>query len=261
MSLHGLGQSTSTSNVQMMTIKRQKTGGRCSARLGAGFTLLELLIVIAIIAILSVILIIVINPAETLKKSRDSQRISDLATLKTAVGIYTTTTSTVTFGDGTSNTPCKTGSGGGSYVSGDEIYYSVATSTGGTPITDATLDAGSGSTPAPAQVTSSSLALTDGTGWLPINFEQLTGGSPISNLPIDPTNSVPDGANVSSTALVYRYACNATSLTYELDTVLESTAFTVDDNKMAKDGGNTVNYYEVGTNLKILGASAGGTDY
>ena len=39
-----------------------------------GFTLLELLIVIAIIAILSVVLVIVLNPAETLRKSRDAQR-------------------------------------------------------------------------------------------------------------------------------------------------------------------------------------------
>ena len=46
-----------------------------------GFTLLELLIVIAIIAVLSVILVLVLNPAETLKKSRDTQRMSDLSTL------------------------------------------------------------------------------------------------------------------------------------------------------------------------------------
>ena len=56
-----------------------------------GFTLLELLIVIAIIAILSVVLIVALNPAETLRKTRDSQRISDLSSLKTALGIYVTT--------------------------------------------------------------------------------------------------------------------------------------------------------------------------
>ena len=59
-----------------------------------GFTLLELLIVVGIIAILSVALILVLNPAETLKKSRDAQRISDLATMKTALGLYVTSTTT-----------------------------------------------------------------------------------------------------------------------------------------------------------------------
>jgi len=42
-----------------------------------GFTLLELLIVIGILAILSTTVVLVINPAELLKKARDSQRISE----------------------------------------------------------------------------------------------------------------------------------------------------------------------------------------
>src|SRR3989344_9411549 len=53
-----------------------------------GFTLLELIIVIAILAILSVAVILVINPAETLARARDSQRFSDLAAVKAAVGLY-----------------------------------------------------------------------------------------------------------------------------------------------------------------------------
>ena len=56
-----------------------------------GFTLLELLIVIAIIAVLSAILIFVLNPAETLRKGRDSERISDLATINRALAFYITT--------------------------------------------------------------------------------------------------------------------------------------------------------------------------
>ena len=58
-----------------------------------GLTLLELLIVIAIIAILSAILIFVLNPAETLRKSRDSQRISDLNTLNRTLAFLITKTS------------------------------------------------------------------------------------------------------------------------------------------------------------------------
>ncbi len=225
----------------------------------SGFTLLELLIVVSIIAILSVALIFVLNPAETLKKSRDAQRISDLATLKNSLGIYTTSTTTPQLA-GTSNTACKSGAAGGTYGAGSKIYYSLA-GVGG--ITDATLDGGSISVPAASQVAATPLALTDGTGWLPVNLDSLTSGSPISNLPLDPVNTVATLSAVSGVAVgavppdyVYRYACNATSLTYEIDAVLESAAYTSDDNRMTKDGGNNANYYEIGTNLKILGTGS-----
>jgi prepilin-type N-terminal cleavage/methylation domain-containing protein len=219
-----------------------------------GFTLLELLIVIAIIAVLSVVLIIVINPAETLKKSRDAQRISDLSTMKTAIGIFTTSTSTVYLAGSASNAGCKTGAGVGSYGAGSKVYYSLPS---GSAITDATLDGGSGSVPAAAQVAAASVPLTDGTGWLPINFDSLTSGSPVSNLPVDPINTVASLSAVAGTDLVYRYACNSTSLTYELDATLESTEYTSGaNNKLTTDGGNNSNLYESGTNLKILGAGA-----
>jgi prepilin-type N-terminal cleavage/methylation domain-containing protein len=208
-----------------------------------GFTLLELLIVITIIAVLSVILILVIDPAETLKKSRDAQRISDLNTLKTAIGIYTTGTSTVFLGSATTSVPCKTGTGGGSYTQGvSRVFYSVATGT-----VTATVDGGASSS-----IFNGGGAATDGTGWVPIYFDTLISGSPISNEPLDPTNSVkatPDNAD-----LVYRYTCNASTTKWEADAVLESNAFTSADNKMVKDGGNNPNYYEAGTSLQLLGA-------
>ncbi len=53
-----------------------------------GFTLIELLVVIAIIAILAVVVILTLNPAELLRQSRDSNRVSDFATLKSAIGLY-----------------------------------------------------------------------------------------------------------------------------------------------------------------------------
>ena len=227
-----------------------------------GFTLIELLIVISIVAILAVALIFVLNPAETLKKSRDAQRISDLSTLKSAIGIYTTSTTTPQLA-GTSNTACKTGVAGGSYAAGDKIFYTLATTT---PITDATLDGGAAGVPAPWQVLSASLTLTDGTGWLPINLESLIGGSPVANLPVDPINTIADLTSISGVAIgsvppdyVYRYACNETTFTYEIDAILESQTYTTaPESKMTKDGGNNSAYYEVGTNLKILGA---GTDF
>ncbi|KKU14411.1 MAG: hypothetical protein UX23_C0018G0001, partial [Parcubacteria group bacterium GW2011_GWB1_45_9] len=51
-----------------------------------GFTLIELLIVIGLLAILSTVAVLVINPAELLRQARDSQRVSDLGTVHSALG-------------------------------------------------------------------------------------------------------------------------------------------------------------------------------
>ncbi len=196
-----------------------------------GFTLLELLIVIAIIAILSVILIIVINPAETLKKSRDVQRMSDLNTLKTALGLVMTSSSTP-YLDGIANDTCAGGGGTKTeYLS--QTGYTSGFATGFTAF---------GATAGAATV--------DGTGWIPVGFSSLSGGSPLSNLPLDPINTAGAGA-LANASFVYRYTCQKSPLTFEIDVPLESTAYTVDDNKLAKDGGNSANLYEVGTSLTI----------
>lgn len=215
----------------------------------AGFTLLELLIVVSIIAILSVALVLVLDPAETLKKSRDAQRMSDMSTMKTAIALYVTSTTTPYLGGVSANTTCKA-TPTGAYVSGDDVFYSLA---GANTITDATIDGGTTSVPDPMNVATP--ALTDGTGWIPVSFDSLTGGSPISNLPVDPVNTISDLANVASSDLVYRYACSVTPLAFEINAQLESTAYTSADNKKTADGGNNSNFYEIGTNLKILGAS------
>jgi prepilin-type N-terminal cleavage/methylation domain-containing protein len=222
-----------------------------------GFTLLELLIVIAIIAILSVILILVLDPAEALKKSRDSQRMSDLATMKTALGLYSTATTTPIMA-GSTNTGCKGSTANdAAYTAGDKIYYSIGSDT--KAVTNGTLiDGVATASLAPVQVTSANLGKVDGTGWLPVNLSVLAGGSPISNMPIDPINTVTTGTAPASTDLVYRYVCSEKTLRYEIDAVLESAAFKTDDAKMAKDGGNNINYYEVGTDLTLLGT---GTDF
>jgi len=56
-----------------------------------GFTLIELLIVIAIIGLLAAVVLIAINPAEMMKRGRDSQRLSDLTNLKKAIDVYIAT--------------------------------------------------------------------------------------------------------------------------------------------------------------------------
>jgi len=232
-----------------------------------GFTLLELLIVITILAILAVIIIFVLNPAETLRKSRDVQRMSDLATMKNAIALYTTTINSPTLAStddtGTNprtnftNTACQ--STLGTFAVGeDRIYYSLSDSS---TITDETLDdttftTGFGAT----QVSSTYNSLVDGTGWLPIKLSTISGGSPISNLPTDPTNTIATLSTVAFTDLVYRYACSNVSsvLNFEINTSLESSEYGNGgaNDKVSKDGGDNSTLYEIGTSLQILGAGS-----
>lgn len=224
----------------------------------SGFTLLELLIVVSIIAILSVALIFVINPAETLKKSRDAQRISDLATMKTSIALLLTASSTP-YLSYANNVGCLSSGPTG------KVYYSAV----GTTATFTTLPTPGSSANGTFIVTSSAVypaslsaaVAVDGTGWLPVDFTWLPGGSPISNLPLDPVNTVAVVAVPAATDLTYRYVCQSVgtggakpSLVFEMDAILESDAYKAGgtDDKPAKDGGDSATYYEVGTNLKLV---------
>ena len=224
-----------------------------------GFTLLELLIVISILAVLSVILIIAINPAETLRKARDTQRISDLASLKTALAIYTTTKTAPQL-DGTSGTVGDKCDGG--TASAEELWVSALDDEA---ISDATPPSGwnqaAGNWQQPD--TFATASVVDGTGWIPVNLGSLAGGSPISNLPIDPINDLSidtrtitasTAAAVTNGAQMYRYACSKANVTFEINAVLESAAYGYlgDDDRALKDGGNNISLYEIGTDLSIL---------
>lgn len=216
-----------------------------------GFTLLELLIVIAILSILGAIIIFVLNPAETLKKARDAQRITDLSSIKNALGIYLTTKTSISLDgqtDSSANTKCMGG------TSQDTIWYSLDSST--LSISDTTLGAGT-SVNLSAQIsTSTQLGYVDGYGWIPVNLSSLVGGSPISAFPIDPVNTIASASDVRYTDLVYRYSCKASTLGFEVDARFESDAYTVENNKMLRDSGNNVELYEAGTDLTILPYSA-----
>jgi len=50
-----------------------------------GFTLIELLVVIAIIGILAAVILLAINPAEMLRKTRDSARLQEITNLKKGI--------------------------------------------------------------------------------------------------------------------------------------------------------------------------------
>ena len=122
-----------------------------------GFTLLELLIVIGILAILSTTVVLVINPAQLLKKARDSQRISDLNTLKTAIAYYITETASPGIGAVAESY---------SDVAGNLCFGTISTATSTTVGVD---------------------------GWIPIAFDGMAGGSPIGSLPHDPNQSAVTG--------------------------------------------------------------------
>ena len=250
-------------------------------KVSRGFTLLELIIVIAILAILAAVVIIVLNPAETLKQARDSQRLSDLSTLKSAISLYLTTITTPDLDEGSSggNTVCFSNPAGG--ANGAQIAYSSSTpavcadattnpqegadvTTGGTAIFNATDNClGASATVGSA---------TDGTGWIPVNLNRITGGSPLSNLPIDPTNTVTTATDPNFTDLVYRYSCQndttvvgKNSYLFEVDATLESSKYggAAATGLDTTDGGDEDALYEVGNSVRLMGNSdnTAGTDY
>lgn len=54
-----------------------------------GFTLIELLVVIVIISVLALIVMLLINPLQIAKRTRDSNRLTDLANLQRAINVAT----------------------------------------------------------------------------------------------------------------------------------------------------------------------------
>jgi prepilin-type N-terminal cleavage/methylation domain-containing protein len=157
-----------------------------------GFTLIELLVVIMIVAILSIVVVLTMNIPELLRQSRDSSRLSDIKTLNGAVTFYL------------NELP------GGNLGSSTTIYVSLPDKTisGNTTSTCASLNLPTPPTGYNYQCTSpQSYRDVDGTGWMPVNLAQLSSGSPISVLPVDPTNQ-------SSTNLYYTYAASGGSYVF-----------------------------------------------
>lgn len=199
-----------------------------------GFTLIELLIVIGIIAILATVVILTLNPAELLRQSRDTTRFSDLSTVNSAIALYLSDVAAASIG--TSTTWC--------YISIDsalEPTFGPAAGCGGRfP----------GSTSSSITTVGSSTAankrLINGTGWMPINFNQISTGSPLPNLPVDPVNPNTMGALNTTTTddFFYAYAVGSGN-TYEINTRIESQKFA---SSSLNDGGNHNGLYEVGTN-------------
>jgi len=186
-----------------------------------GFTLIELLIVIGILAILVAAVVVVLNPAQLLAQARDGQRMSDMDSLRSAINLYLATATSTNLTTTSTWTALPTNPP----TSNPDVNYFSSTTT-----------------------VNSSTAV-NGSGWVPINFSAISGGSPLAKLPIDPINSG---------YYVYGFALNAPSSTYKMITRLESTKY---QTKMAQDGGNLSTcstytdpncWYEVGSDVTGL---------
>lgn len=193
------------------------------------FTLIELLVVIAILAILSVTVVLVVNPADLLKQSRDTNRLTDLNNLNKTLAVFDVTNPDDFIGTSTI------------------VYVSL-------PVTSAGTCPGLPALPAGYTykcVTSSTLIKTDGTGWIPINFGNVSYGSPIQRLPVDPVNS-------SSTGQYYTYM---TGGSWHLAAALESSKNKMGgtNDKTTADGGSYPELLEVGTNFNLLPVSRDST--
>ena len=197
-----------------------------------GFTLIELLVVIGILAVLATATALILNPAELLKQSRDSTRVADLASLTNALDLYLSDQSTTWMNGPTNGTK----------------LYSVANQGGCTSGTASK----SATNPAVLCVTSIDRTTT-GSGWVDVNLNAITTGSPVSRLPLDPNNGSAN-CGASPANCFYEYIPNeTTSKKYELDASMESVKFKAGGtgNIESTDGGDSSGAYEVGTSLVL----------
>jgi len=180
------------------------------------FTLIELLVVIAILAVLAVAVTLILNPAELIRQGRDSTRLSDMATIEKAIGLYQV------------DQP-------GAWLGTSSIAY--------ISLPDSNSDCSSYNLLGLPDgwsyhcVPSASSTNVDGTGWIPINLTQASFSSPLSKYPIDPVNS-------ATSSLYYTYYAGS----YELTANVESTRYLTEE---ADDGGDLSTMYERGTHFNL----------
>ncbi len=192
----------------------------------SAFTLIELLVVIAIIAILAVVVILTLNPQEQIKQARDSNRLSDLATLTKALSLYQSDY-------------------GGTLGNASTVYVSVPA------VNSNCSDLGLPALPAGwsyACASTSTYRKIDGTGWIPVNFQNVSFGSPLGTLPVDPINT-------TTTQNYYTYVIGGTGNNqYEVSTLLESQRYQAQE---AQSGSPDMASYTVGSNLNIASFTHG----
>lgn len=206
-----------------------------------GFTLIELLVVIAILAVLATAVVLVLNPAELIKEGRDSTRISDMAALNSATALFVADVRNPSSGDWTTNN---------GYWGTNGCYVGYTSSGSASGVISPTGAGCNGTT-----VTNSSSTVTTGAGWVPLNFNLISSGSPLSKLPIDPNNGGTCRlTSSSSTPCQYVFAASSTVGVYEIAAAMESTKYanggTAD--VVSTDNGSNPYWYEVGSNLALV---------
>ena len=203
-----------------------------------GFTLIELLVTITILAILITIIVVLIDPAEIFKKTRDARRIADLSGMRDALTFVSVASGGVFDADGGNISTCSDEGSRSVYVSAPQEITMHSAPSGWMW----------------KQVAKVFIATVGGTGWIPVNFTGVTGGSSLFNLPIDPRNV--DSPSVGS-RFFYSYACRRADSKFELNAKLESADFGPGggDDKSVIDGGDVSDVYEIGSSANILPTS------
>ena len=199
-------------------------------RSASAFTLVELLIVIAILAILAAAVVIIINPAEMVAEARDTERISGIKSVKDSIDLFII-----------DNPSASLGTAQVVSISIPDASSSACLNVTGLP----SLPAGWSY----RCVTAANLRNTNGTGWIPLDFSTIKGGSPIPYLPIDPTND-------TSSSKYYSYISGGSS--YELAALMESEK---QAKAAAKDGGTDSGRIETGTDMSLWRTASGLVGY
>ncbi len=189
-----------------------------------GFTLIELVIVIGILAILAAAVVLVLNPAQLLAQARDSQRLSDLGSIKSAIALYMATANSITLGVGPTCT-----------VAG---CMGVAAANG--PFAE-------------LETLNTITKTTDATGWILTDLSGTSGGAALGALPMDPSGTA---------TYFYAYKGDNGPKTFEIDGRLESDKYKGlmmsdggNKNTCGTDYGTGATadtcFYEIGTKLDI----------
>lgn len=189
----------------------------------SAFTIVELLITIGILIILASSVVVYLNPGERLAEGRDSKRTNELNQISAALRLVYTQGKI----KGSANT----------------VYLSLP---------DSSATCGSYSLPqlpsgwTYACATSTNYLNVDGTGWIPVNFNTIPGGSTLSSIPTDPRNTQD---------FYYAYVVDPTDSTYDVTALMESEKHM----KLAamKDNGTDSSRYEVGSKLSLWSNASG----
>lgn len=180
-----------------------------------GFTLVELLIVVAILVTLGGAAVLVFNPYERFSEARDSERVQELNQISSALSLV--------YAQGKIKGDANT------------VYVSLP---------DSNSNCSSYSLPTlPSPwvykcATSANYLKTDSTGWIPVNFGVVLGGSPLTSIPVDPSNNVN-----------FYYAYTMSGQSWELFSQTESQKRS--NEAAARDGGDNALYYEIGKSVTL----------